>query len=122
VAVDAGRDQHARAAPLPDLVAPTAPLLRDDCPGARRGECSGSRPGRGRGRGRDAMNIAYLALVTAMLTTATPLVLAALGEVITERAGILNLGIEGTMYAGAFTGFVGAELTGSPWWGLVVAI
>ncbi len=68
------------------------------------------------------MNIAYLALLTAMLTTATPLILAALGEVITERAGILNLGIEGTMYAGAFTGFVGAELFGSAWWGLLLAI
>lgn len=68
------------------------------------------------------MNIGYLALLTAMLTTATPLILAALGEVITERAGILNLGIEGTMYAGAFTGFVGAELLGSAWWGLLLAI
>ncbi len=68
------------------------------------------------------MTIAYLALLTAMLTTATPLVLAALGEVITERAGILNLGIEGTMYAGAFTGFLGAELFGSAWWGLLIAI
>lgn len=68
------------------------------------------------------MTIAYLALLTAMLTTATPLILAALGEVITERAGILNLGIEGTMYAGAFTGFLGAHLFGSAWWGLLVAI
>jgi simple sugar transport system permease protein len=68
------------------------------------------------------MTIGYLALLTAMLTTATPLILAALGEVITERAGILNLGIEGTMYAGAFTGFVGAQLLNSPWWGLVVAV
>lgn len=68
------------------------------------------------------MTIGYLALLTAMLTTATPLILAALGEVITERAGILNLGIEGTMYAGAFTGFLGAQLLGSAWWGLVLAV
>lgn len=68
------------------------------------------------------MTIAYLAVLTAMLTTATPLILAALGEVITERAGVLNLGIEGTMYSGAFAGFVGAELFQSAWWGLVVAI
>ncbi len=68
------------------------------------------------------MNIAYLALLTAMFTTATPLVLGALGEVITERAGILNLGIEGTMYAGAFVGFMAAEFAGSPWWGLLAAM
>lgn len=68
------------------------------------------------------MTIGYLALITAMLTTATPLILAALGEVITERAGVLNLGIEGTMYAGAFTGFVGAQIFDSAWWGLVLAI
>lgn len=68
------------------------------------------------------MTIGYLALITAMLTTATPLILAALGEVITERSGVLNLGIEGTMYAGAFTGFLGAQLFGSAWWGLVLAI
>jgi simple sugar transport system permease protein len=68
------------------------------------------------------VTIAYLALLTAMLTTATPLILGALGEVITERAGILNLGIEGTMYAGAFTGFLGAEFLGSPWWGLLIAV
>lgn len=68
------------------------------------------------------MTIGYLALITAMLTTATPLILAALGEVITERSGVLNLGIEGTMYAGAFTGFVGTQLFGSPWVGLLVAV
>jgi simple sugar transport system permease protein len=68
------------------------------------------------------MNIAYLALFTAMFTTATPLVYGALGELITERAGVLNLGIEGTMYAGAFTGFLGAEVLGSAWWGLLIAV
>lgn len=67
------------------------------------------------------MTIGYLALLTAMLTTATPLILAALGEILTERAGILNLGIEGTMYAGAFVGFLGAELLDSAWWGLLLA-
>ncbi|MBA3234114.1 MAG: ABC transporter permease [Propionibacteriales bacterium] len=68
------------------------------------------------------MNLAYLALVGAMLTIATPLVLAALGELICERAGILNLGIEGTMYAGAFVGFVAAYQSGSPWVGLGAAL
>ena len=42
-----------------------------------------------------------------MLTIATPLVFGALGAILNERAGVLNLGIEGTMYAGAFVGFLG---------------
>lgn len=68
------------------------------------------------------MNIAWLALIGSMLTIATPLVLAAMGELVTERAGILNLGIEGTMYAGAFVGFVTALESGSAWIGLLAAI
>jgi general nucleoside transport system permease protein len=68
------------------------------------------------------MDIAYLALIGATLTTATPLVLAALGELLCERSGVLNLGIEGTMYAGAFVGFVTAGRVGSAWVGLGVAV
>jgi simple sugar transport system permease protein len=61
-------------------------------------------------------------LVAAMLVSATVLVYAAAGEVVTERAGVLNLGIEGTMYSGAFVGFVVADRTGSPWVGLGAAV
>ncbi|HZC69591.1 MAG TPA: ABC transporter permease [Jatrophihabitans sp.] len=61
-------------------------------------------------------------LITAMFVSATVLVYAAAGEVVTERAGVLNLGIEGTMYSGAFVGFTVADHTGSPWVGLVAAI
>jgi general nucleoside transport system permease protein len=43
------------------------------------------------------MSINLLALIGAMLTIATPLVWAGIGEVIVERGGVLNLGIEGTM-------------------------
>lgn len=68
------------------------------------------------------MNINLLALLGAALVIATPLVWAALGEVIVERTGILNLGIEGTMVLGAFVGFVGAHRTGSPWLGLLAAV
>lgn len=49
---------------------------------------------------------------------ATPLLLAAMGEVIAERSGVLNLGVEGMMVAGALTGFVVTFLTGSAWIGL----
>lgn len=68
------------------------------------------------------MSINVLALIGAMLTIATPLVWAAVGEVIIEKTGILNLGIEGTMYAGAFVGFVAAHRSGSVWVGLFAAI
>jgi len=59
------------------------------------------------------MNFPLIAVLAATLTVATPLIWAALGAIINERAGILNLGIEGTMYAGAFVGFVTAAYSGS---------
>ncbi len=62
------------------------------------------------------------ALLTATLVAATPLLYGALGELVTERAGVLNLGIEGTMYAGAFAGFLAAAESGSPWLGLAAAV
>src|SRR5262249_15559343 len=45
-----------------------------------------------------------------------------LGETIAERAGVLNLGIEGTMFLGAFAGFVVAAVSGSLWLGLPAAV
>jgi simple sugar transport system permease protein len=57
-----------------------------------------------------------------MLTIATPVVWAGIGEVIVEKTGVLNLGIEGTMYLGAFVGFLTGLRTGSPWLGLAAAI
>ncbi len=68
------------------------------------------------------MSLNLLALLGAMLTIATPLVWAGIGEVITERSGVLNLGIEGTMYAGAFVGFLVADRSGSAWVGLAAAV
>jgi simple sugar transport system permease protein len=67
-------------------------------------------------------------LIAATLRVATPLVYASIGEVFTERAGILNLGIEGIMFLGAFTGFTAgyladqAGLPASLWIGLLCAI
>ena len=68
------------------------------------------------------MSINVLALLSAMLTIATPLVWAGIGELIVEKTGVLNLGIEGTMYLGAFIGFLVALRSGSPWLGLIAAI
>ena len=61
-------------------------------------------------------------LLAATLRNATPLVYGTVGETYTERAGVLNLGIEGTMYAGAFFGFGVAFATGSPLLGLGAAV
>ncbi|CAN5856706.1 ABC transporter permease [soil metagenome] len=66
--------------------------------------------------------IDILVLLGATLRNATPLIYGAVGEVYSERAGILNLGIEGTMYAGAFFGFAAAFWTGSLLIGLLAAI
>jgi simple sugar transport system permease protein len=67
-------------------------------------------------------------LIAATLRVATPLVYASIGEVFTERAGILNLGIEGIMFLGAFVGFTvayqadQAGLAGYLWIGLLGAV
>jgi simple sugar transport system permease protein len=63
-----------------------------------------------------------IGLVAATLRVATPLLLATLGELYAERAGILNLGIEGTMFLGAFMGFMVADKTSSLGVGLAAAI
>jgi general nucleoside transport system permease protein len=62
------------------------------------------------------------ALIGATLRISTSILFAALGETIVERAGILNLGIEGTMLLSAFSGFVVAQLTGSLLAGLLAAV
>jgi len=54
-------------------------------------------------------------VLAGMLRLATPLIFAALGEMLTERAGLLNLGINGTMTAGAFAAVLGSSLAG---WGM----
>ena len=57
---------------------------------------------------------------TAVLRIATPLILGTLGVLLCERAGVLNLGIEGIMVAGAFTGWLTVYL-GAPLWAGVLA-
>lgn len=51
-----------------------------------------------------------------------PILLPALGEIFTQRSGILNLGLEGIMLMGALGGFIGAYFTNSLWMGIVLAI
>ncbi len=56
------------------------------------------------------------------LRSATPLLLAALGEIYAERSGILNLGVEGMMAVGALSSFATALVTGNPWLGVLVGM
>jgi simple sugar transport system permease protein len=56
------------------------------------------------------------------LVAGTPLLLGTIGEVICERSGILNLGVEGVMAIGAIAAFIVTLHTGNPWLGMVVAM
>lgn len=61
-------------------------------------------------------------LLASLIVAATPILLAALGELIVEKAGVLNLGVEGMMIFGAITGFIATIETGSPWIGFIFSI
>lgn len=63
-----------------------------------------------------------ISILAATIRIATPLLLAALGELITERAGILNLGVEGGMLMSAFMGFYATYTSGSLWIGLLAGM
>jgi simple sugar transport system permease protein len=60
--------------------------------------------------------------VSGALFAGVPLMFAALGETISERAGVLNIGLEGMMLIGAYTGFLGAYYGGSTWTGFLAGI
>jgi ABC-type uncharacterized transport system permease subunit len=60
-------------------------------------------------------------LLAAAVRAGTPILFAALGELLAERAGILNLGVEGMMLVGALTGFIVSQQSGNPWAGLLAA-
>jgi general nucleoside transport system permease protein len=67
------------------------------------------------------MAMLELILLT-IITAATPLVLASLGELVTERSGVLNLGVEGMMIVGAVFAFVATKLTGSAYLGMLAGM
>jgi ABC-type uncharacterized transport system permease subunit len=62
-----------------------------------------------------------IVLVTAV-ASGTPILLAGLGELVAEKSGVLNLGVEGMMAVGAWAGFAAAHATGSPWPGVPAAM
>ena len=63
-------------------------------------------------------------LISALVTIigiSTPILLAATGELVVEKSGVLNLGVEGMMLVGAVTGFAVMNATGNPWLGVLCA-
>lgn len=68
------------------------------------------------------MSIEFLVpVLAAAVQSGTPILYATLGEMVTERSGVLNLGVEGMMIVGAFAGFFSLYLTGSPWLAFLIA-
>lgn len=69
----------------------------------------------------DLSAISPTLLIASLMVAATPILLAATGELVVEKAGVLNLGVEGMMITGAICGFAAAVLTGSPLVGFLTA-
>jgi simple sugar transport system permease protein len=67
-------------------------------------------------------DIFKIAILYSTIRLATPLLLAALGGLLSERSGVINIALEGLMLAGAFTGAVVTHYAGSPWIGLLAAV
>src|SRR5512144_2944740 len=61
-------------------------------------------------------------LIVLTLAAGTPLVFAALGELVVEKSGVLNLGVEGMMLVGAVTSFIVAATTKAPWLGVAAGV
>jgi len=66
--------------------------------------------------------VAWSALIAATLRYATPLTFGALGGIVSERSGVVNIALEGMMLTGAFFGIFGADITGSWFLGLLIGM
>ncbi len=64
----------------------------------------------------------FEAVLLTIITASTPLVIAAIGELVAERAGVLNLGVEGMVVIGSVSAFAAAQLSGSAYIGLLAGI
>ena len=60
-----------------------------------------------------------IAMIVTLVGAATPILIAALGELVAEKSGVLNLGVEGMMLVGAIAGFAGQFYTGNPYFALL---
>jgi general nucleoside transport system permease protein len=67
-----------------------------------------------------SMDFIIAAFIT-VVGLSTPILLAGLGELVVEKAGVLNLGVEGMMLIGAISGFAASVVTGNPWFGVLGA-
>ena len=67
------------------------------------------------------MDVSLPVLAAGVAATSAPLIFAALGETLTEKAGVINLSLDGTILLAAMTGFVTASATGSVWPGFAAA-
>ncbi len=70
----------------------------------------------------DFGSINPVVLIASLMVAATPILLAAIGELVVEKAGVLNLGVEGMMITGAVSGFAVSVTTGNPLLGMLAAI
>ncbi|MCC5971451.1 MAG: ABC transporter permease [Pararhodobacter sp.] len=70
----------------------------------------------------DFSSINPVVLMAALMVAATPILLAAIGELVVEKAGVLNLGVEGMMITGAVVGFAVAVTTRNPYLGMLAAM
>ena len=68
------------------------------------------------------MDSLVVTVLVRAIVAGTPLLLGTIGEIVAERSGVLNLGVEGMMAVGAVTGYLAALATGSPWVGLVAGL
>ncbi len=68
------------------------------------------------------MSIDYIiAVIITVVGASTPILFAGLGELVAEKSGVLNLGVEGMMLVGAIAAFATVDITGSPWLAVLVA-
>jgi ABC-type uncharacterized transport system permease subunit len=63
-----------------------------------------------------------VSILVATIAAGTPLVFAALGELVTEKSGVLNLGVEGMMLVGAIAAFAATVASGNPWVGVLAGM
>ena len=70
----------------------------------------------------DLSSIDPISLIASLMIAATPILLAGLGELVVEKSGVLNLGVEGMMIIGAIAGFAMAVETENPYLGMLAAM